>query len=525
MKIEEKRDLALKIVNHLLDKEGAEFKSNKIKFSNRSIVGMSKKNWLGANFEGPFFKEAGAVDFLTLDKNEQDDVSMLVKEYGKEDTVSEKSEKLRNEDIKLINLPRWNFLPLRNIESEKNEILMIHKDTGELSNMTYTAWLNGFSGDDRAVAMQSCKDSKVVYNPYRIEPYYEGDFEGYDLTYLNLYRPPAWRLEEIDVDPKTIQCPKIIREFYEHLFPDEYVRDLAIHWDHVALTGKNLTAKVLNAAKGIGKGVYHELLSAVMGEENSDIVPDSFFDSNFKSILLNRRLLLVDEFKIGKKEHGKLKRYLNDTQNIELKGVDVRQKQMTYNNFLITCNDMSDMYLEMDDRRFTVLETTETPLNKVWSDEKINEFVRRIKEDEEMIRDFGYWLLHQGKMEGRDETMVYKGSHFYRLAYNSLPEWKKFIHDKIVEEGLPVYSIARLRKEAKRETNGKGMYFPNNVTLIEDFLKNYLYEGKHILGEIQKGEDGYEIIVAEKFARNLEIMDGGLSESVNQNDGDPLDIL
>lgn len=495
MQAEERSKLANKILEGLL-KEGGEFKSNRLTYK-KLPYNIRKKMWLDRAIDKSFFKNYDLMDFLLLSDEYKVMIEESVVELAKGLEGKERDERIQelesDVELPMYRIDRDALIPIFNIESEKEEVIMFDMNTNRISEVSYQSWLRGL-GEERGTYLNTrFRDAKFVYDPYNIQP-----FKMDETLEVNLYIPPKWRLDEVE-DPHLIKCPKLVRDFFQHLFPDDEQRALAFHWCHIALTGRNEAALTLVAHKGIGKGILHELLSAVVGQENSDIVPESFFRSDFNSILLNRRLLLVDEKRVGKAEHTRLKRYMNDTQNIEKKGVDVRNKQRTYNNFIIACNDVSDMYLEFDDRRFTVLEPTTTPLLHFWDESKIDEFSRLIREDEEMIRDFGYWLLYHGKMEGRGETEVFKGPRFYEIVYNSLREWQKFILDKVIEEGRKYYPIRHLRKDFKKEVGEKSRI--PSTTKIDDFLKNYLHLGEYPIGKIGESDEGPAIYVNEYFVK------------------------
>lgn len=498
-------DKAVEWANDILDyfqDNNYPIKSHRINI-NKSPYSLRKKDWL-YHLPPEVLKGIGITEIMFLEEKDKYALCSLITEIhkeGEEDRLKERSQNTGKVPHSRIKIDR--YVPLLNMEKE--EVLIYDKDKDTLTNYDYSSFVKAMAKYEKDEFDYRMKHVRFRYDPYKIDRFIEGEDDG--LYFFNLYTPPEWRLTPVD-DPENIECPEIITELYEHLFPSPSIRELAIHWDHIALVGRNEAAKVLNARKGIGKQLYCDLLFAVMGENNADLVPKSFFESGFNSILANRRILLIDEHRIGKNEHTLLKRYMNEAQNIERKGIDVGRKELTHNNFLISSNDSSDMFLEWDDRRFLALETTAVPLIKIWPESKIMEFKRRIKEDKEMIRNFGYWLLYHGQITGRGAADVYKGKLFFKLVQNSLWEWQKFLLDKVLS-GAREHSIRQLRREYKKEMGEKSKI--PNPDKIRDFLQGYLHLGEHSLGDIRESPEEGPVIVANEFFVK-DSLDFGLGE-------------
>ena len=137
-----------------------------------------------------------------------------------------------------------------------------------------------------------------------------------------------------------------------------------------------------------------------------------------------------------------------------------------------------------------------TKLDQVWSKEKIDELIDAINDpSHSMMRQFGYWLLYR-KPEGNEFT-VYKGSHFYKLCYSSLPEWSKTIIDEISSGKYDTIDDITLKMTFKeRSPMGR---FPH-VGKVEDFMKNYMHDGSKSLGTLERTENGgFIITVSDDF--------------------------
>jgi len=120
--------------------------------------------------------------------------------------------------------------------------------------------------------------------------------------------------------------------------------------------------------------------------------------------------------------------------------------------------------------------------------------------DPEAQKMLGYYVLYFARRPGQDEFTVYKGKHFYHLAYVSLAEWQKVIVDSILSCRAEEYDLRDLRAEYKaRVEHGK---FPVKVDRINGFLENYRHNGEDILGQVVIRDEQILIIPSEKYLPN-----------------------
>ena len=389
-----------------------------------------------------------------------------------------------------------NFIPFISIENV-NKKMFYHKITGEIFDLDYKTYELTVDKDLRRIPIRAVID----FNPYRPEHIYKAVSKyGQECTHINTFKKPQWQYaREISGEEraKICQLPRIIDDFMSHLFPHESCRNFVYDWLHFALTKRCETYLVLNGAKGIGKGIFTDhLCKALIGKENHKLAPPSGLDSNFNAILENCRMIVFDEFRIDEDDKiNKLKRYINKDQMIEHKGVDVSKTIETYNSFIISSNSLTDMRISWDDRRFSVMDIAETKLDEVWSRDKIRELIELIEdEDSEEMRQFGYWLLYRETDE--NEFSVYKGEHFYKLCYSSLPEWSKTIIDEATSNCYEILDDVTLKLSYK-ERNPMGK-FPQSFK-VEDFLRNYKHLGKNYLGEFCRDGKNWHIKVDKAF--------------------------
>lgn len=263
---------------------------------------------------------------------------------------------------------------------------------------------------------------------------------------------------------------------------------MVLDWMSIAIMGRNETYLVLNGRKGIGKGVFCELLSSLVGRENYSEAPKSLLTSQFNASLDQKRLLIFDEFKVGKSEHSLLKRYINRFQAIEKKGIDALNAVETYNSFIISNNDLTDMYVEYDDRRLSIPDLNTKDFSSALSKEDIKQFLKDM-ESAEFIAPFGQYLVDRYAGAKEKSFNYISGKRFNELVYNSLHDWKKFLVGKILSNEFARYKISALRREFTAE--GK-TYFPTDPRKIEEFFVNYKHDGRQIAEVvIENGRDSY----------------------------------
>lgn len=362
------------------------------------------------------------------------------------------------------------------IDIRTGEKFLLDSDTHKISEIHYDVYLTKMDKDARALINVSIVPVSRVYNPYSLLPIKKVEVDRIEVSEINLYTPPSWRHL-----PKPPVLPKELETLFGHLFPVKAARDYALRWVVNAILRRNDTYLCLNGAKGVGKGVFCEVVKALVGRDNYSEAPTGFFDSNFSSVLENKRVVVFDELKVDKDAHTKLKRIINKFQNIEKKGIDASNAQEIFNSYIIMNNDISDMYLEVDDRRFSLPELGDKNLLTVMGEEEVRELVSNL-EDENYVSGVGHWLL--ANYDGGDSVTPYTSPKFYYLAYHSLAEWQKYIiteTEKSLAEGEYMFDLTAARK---RYLKSEGTKFPRDSAKIESFLRNYLHNGTDSIGEL-----------------------------------------
>lgn len=361
------------------------------------------------------------------------------------------------------------------------------------------------------------------YDPYRIDRFWED--EDLRVICLNSYQPPIWRQGE---QLTNVKQPEIFSKFMKHVFPDAKVRSAIYDWMFWAVFFRAETHLVLNGAKGLGKGRFTAMLSALVGKVNYAEANESLFTKEFNSVVSKKRLIICDEIKVDKKAHTKLKKMANDEMSLEGKGEDMRTED-TYQSFIIQNNDESDMYAEGDDRRFFIPELGTKGLIQEFGQDWVDAFSEELKEDSQSIRKLGFWLLERGSKTAKHH--VYKGPKFHRHVFISLYEWQKFILTSLLGKVDEVYAqyaedryiSLKTLKAAYDRLESRSSRFPSNTSKIEDFLKSYYWKNEELVATVEEDEDyGLIIVPTEEFIKCENVFKG--KQVVEFDEVDELDL-
>lgn len=397
-----------------------------------------------------------------------------------------------------------NLVPFVSIQNG-NKILFLDKSTRQIHDEDFKTYEMTVEKEKRAKPIPA----KIEFNPYRPEQIYLENYRGQECTHLNTYLKPEWQIDRKltnDEAKKFSKLPHIIDDFFTHLFPNTTCKEFVYDWLHFALDSRCETYLVMNGAKGVGKNVLSNILcSSLVGKANHKIAHKGALDQ-FNVILSECRMIVFDEFKIVDDESiNALKRFANADQMIERKGIDVGKTEKTYNSYVICNNAVTDMRIEWDDRRFSVVDLTDKKLEDVWTEDKIRMLLDIIEDPtSDDMRGFGYWLLYRRPKVMSTAFTAWKGSHFYKLCYTSMPEWCKMIID-LITHGSPkgYYEEGELKMMFKDRTNGVHR-FPH-MTKVEDFIKNYKHNGEYYLGTIEKDEKNFSYLQVNKhFIKSTE---------------------
>lgn len=361
------------------------------------------------------------------------------------------------------------------------EYFLFDKKTGEIKPEDPSTFLDSFEKEIRAHQVLNCIMALRVYEPYSNKTNYKDIYEGQEAVHFNRHITPTWRRGKIFKD-----CPSFFFDFLNHLFPNEKSRNYVLLWLREMLRGRNQCALLLVSNMGTGKGVLENLGRALVGQENYFVQGEGFFKSQFNSELLYKRLITFDETPLTLEYKEILKLYLNDRIPVEKKGQDPRT-ETNYASFIISNNLDTENRLYADDRRFSVPEITDIPLNEVFNEEEIEDFVRGF-EDPEYIGAIGNYILN---LEGEfNPNKPYRADKFYQLMVLSLSEWERFLVEEVTSKKADKYLLSDLKYDFEEKT---GMTRFPGARRIESFLNQFKDRDGNRIAEIVKNNNDYRI--------------------------------
>lgn len=333
------------------------------------------------------------------------------------------------------------------------------------------------------------------FNPLRTEPHYTQVENGRVINVLNLCKTPKWFGQK--PNPKYDLESSLIYRLILNLFPEEKSREYALCWAYHAITGRNHTYLSLVGARGVGKGMFADLIGQLVGRNYFQKCDDSVLEDKFNSQFENNRVLFFDEVVVDDEEKiNRLKSLANNHISVEAKGKDARTIR-NYTSCIMANNSMSGMKIGPEERRFSIVTIGKTDLRKVMDETDIEHLVRILETDSEQeppeeIVNFGHWLLNEYADPTYSNTYTYKEDYFYQVSMNGLAEWKQFIIS-IMETDSQLFPIT-VRDLKKKYADHIGadrdkVAFPQPKR-IQDFLTEYRYKDNFSLGKVVVAKDG-----------------------------------
>ncbi len=335
------------------------------------------------------------------------------------------------------------------------------------------------------------------FYPKHLESKFEGVLDGKEVVYFNEFSAPAWR--SLEPSSKPIE-QNILYRTYKHVLPtpEEFEFSLDMLY-HTGNGNKPETFQAIIGTKGCGKNKLFDISSCYVGKKYSRNTQKKNLEG-FNGFLHNSLVVLFDEFSIRDEDTlNALKRISNSRVSVELKHVDAKDVDVYALMFLFS-NSTSGFGIEMDERRFSMLKPTTTPLKKVLTDTELDYLTAILDQDDDNpsqdVVDFCHWVIssRESKSKINARTDVYKSEFFYTVVEEGYYGWKGFIREFIIEnidktesQNPPKYTSAKEKFNKMPEYSKKT--FPR-AEKINDFLASSPFYGQEIMATIGKGIRG-----------------------------------
>lgn len=314
------------------------------------------------------------------------------------------------------------------------------------------------------------------------------DRRGY-LVY-NTYEPPFWK-RDLFYHGKEIpqgRIPENIDKYLKHFTDgDKESYEYVLDWIATAMRSRNYTVLTAIGNEGVGKGVLFGIMRTIFGDNNSKIVTDRVFKTNFNDQLENKHLVFIDEISLeDKTSYDKFKAIVNDEMEVEGKNRDAKTIENKA-SYYVASNHYTALKIDNGDRRISAIQIADRSLLEVIpADEVKNLFT------EETVKDFAYFLYH--RKVTRNMMKPFRSERFNDILEANTKPWVEYLITRFHKEHVGQNVATSYVKDqiAAQLFN----HAPPNVNTIEQELRAYpeLFEVK----KEQNKEPVRRIIVKDK---------------------------
>jgi energy-coupling factor transporter ATP-binding protein EcfA2 len=389
----------------------------------------------------------------------------------------------------------FQLVPLINLSKKSGDrILLYNPNNNKILHdldLDYYLWKMGKSLQELSVT-SGVLGVIPYFDPYCLEPFVDKHHAnmGIVLKHLNIYNVPDWRKERI-----APNYGGFIKTLMEHLFPVAQEREDVLDWLHYALVRRNGSILCLAGPRGTGKSILMSILSYLIGGDYSAVVNKEILEEKFNSAFKNNRLIVFEEVEVSDSTAlNKLKALSNNRIALEEKGKDAETIE-NYTSMAILLNDISQLKIDAQDRRFSVPKVAETDLKTVLNEKQIQDFVDGLEGEGTFVEaaEFGEWLLKRRPVQSY--MYAIKGDYYYHICTIAMSEWKNFIIQYIADrgvEGVPI-EINKIRMAFKvrepENESAKFIRFPYKSQVFDSFLGGYKHRGAFPVGKLVRTVD------------------------------------
>lgn len=325
----------------------------------------------------------------------------------------------------------------------------------------------GKGGEYPAYMSTNVRFANFRYEPHLNKVFFT-DTDG--MACYNTYQPPLWRRDEFyfgkPIEPNN-EIPDVYFQFFLHLVGGDGPSLIyLIDWLANSIQSRNFTILCAIGAQGIGKGRLGELMEKVHGAANFSKVRDHVFKSQFNSQIANRTFVQVDEASLDTKEAiDRVKDVVNPQMEIEGKGTNA--KSITnHASFYLSSNSIDAVKLEPGDRRFSIIELTET---KVEEAPEIKAIMQdSIFMDENNINNLARYLRY--KPITSNMMVPFHSNRWEEVREANLNDWENWVvFELAVANAGATMELDRLQEKIQEKTGARS---PGRAK-IENVCKKY----------------------------------------------------
>lgn len=366
-------------------------------------------------------------------------------------------------------------------------VIAMNKNTRELVNpavVSIDAILTTMGVPREEVPMRD--DIPLVYpkfNPFTTDITFEAKHThlGGDTPELclNTAMPPLWmKLDHAGLVP---HIPEFIDRLLNHLFINKEELDRVLDWAHYAIFKRNGTVLCLAGDRGTGKSLFREIMGHLVGRNYSEIVNESVLTDKFNGQFHNKRLVAFEEVALNTTASiAKIKAWCNNKITIESKGMDSFTAD-NWSSMIFLMNDIADLHVNAQERRFSIPEVAERPLLDVMTPEEISKFAEGLESETpevmKQIAEFGLFLKKRKPKLG-DQVPI-KGKHFFKVADTTMAEWQYQLREYIIQHG----EVGKIIHLSDVFPDTKNVVVPRKRSTIEAFLSDFRHMGLYKIAQ------------------------------------------
>lgn len=282
-------------------------------------------------------------------------------------------------------------------QEESAHSFLVNMETGETLNIDLKNIKSVLKSDFDFYVSTKKVIAAIDYDPHQHKLLFQ-DSSG--LYCYNSYRAPLWKQSLFfgGSIASTPNLPELYKEFLLHLTAHDLPSfEYLLDWLALSLQGRNMTILTAIGEEGIGKGILGELMEDLHGTGNFIKVRDNVFKEKFNAPFENRSLVYVDEIKISDRTAlDRIKDVVNWQIEIEKKGKDPKSVK-NHASFYLSSNSFDAIPIDHGQRRFSIIQLTDTKLNKSdfgskW--ETVQKLVDELR-DPKNISDLASYLFHR----------------------------------------------------------------------------------------------------------------------------------
>ncbi|AHJ11322.1 primase-helicase family protein [Sulfurospirillum multivorans] len=248
---------------------------------------------------------------------------------------------------------------------------------------------------------------KKIFNPLEISKIYN---EG-EIKYFNTFLPSPYVKASLSVETRHDLDIEFVKREYNYIYTllenlfkkDEYI-EYFLNWISCVVNTRQKigTCLIIRGTQGAGKNfLLDHILKPLVGEDYAIEQDNDRLNSKFNSHLIESLIVCWNEIKGDFRDSSttadKMKSLITESKIVlEKKGQDVDTKTHTYFNSIIFSNHSLPFQIDIDDRRFTVIETNSINLSDYVQkkhDIKYSEFESFIEKFDSQVSSFLNYIV------------------------------------------------------------------------------------------------------------------------------------